>query len=101
MAERGVSDFESSMIVSLRPSSLEEHLSKFPPQVLDSQCDDSHLVKLTECFSEWQGQLSTSLQLTAVEVDDIESTWPRKPARQRVEMLRKWRENLSSQATYR
>ena len=83
------------------PPSLEEHLSKFPPQLLDSPCADDHLVKLAMCFSEWQGQLSTSLQLTAVEVKDIENAWPRDPARQRVEMFRRWRSKLSSQATYR
>ena len=82
------------------PPSLEEHLSKFP-RVLDSPCADDLLVKLTDDFSEWQGQLATSLQLTAVEVKDIENAWPRDPARQRVEMFRRWRSKLSSQATYR
>ena len=95
MAEGGV----RADIVS--PPSLEEHLSKFPPQVLDSPCADDHLIKLTECFSEWQGQLATSLQLTAVEVEDIENDWPRDRARQRVQMFRRWRSKLSSQATYR
>ena len=95
MAEGGV----RADIVSL--PSLEDHLSKFPPQVLDSPCTDDHLVKLTECFPEWQGQLATSLQLTAVEVEDIERAWPRDPARQRVQMFRKWRSQLSSRATYR
>ena len=95
MAEGGVrSDI-------LSPPSLEEHLSKFPPQVLDSPCADDHLVKLTESFSEWQLHLSTSLQLTAVEVNDIEKAWPRDPARQRVEMFRRWRSKLSLQTTYR
>ena len=83
------------------PPSLEEHLSKFPPQVLDSPCADDHLVKLTESFYDWQLQLSTSLQLTDVEVKDIEEAWSRKPARQRVELLRTWRRKLSSRATYR
>ena len=83
------------------PPTLDEHVSKFPPQVLDSPCDDDHLVKLTICFSEWQGQLATSLQLTAVDVEDIENDWPRDQARQRVQMFRKWRKKLSSQATYR
>ena len=41
-----------------------------------------NLDELTECFSEWQSRLSTSLKLTAVEVEDIESNWPRNAKRQ-------------------
>ena len=80
---------------------LKEQLSKFPAQVLDVPCADAHLVQLTELFSEWQTHLSTGLQLTAVEVEDIERAWPRDPAMQRVKMFRKWKNKLSSQATYR
>ena len=94
MAEGGVSR------VVARPLSLEEQLSKFPAELLDSLCVDAHLVKLTECFSDWQTGLSTSLELTAVEVKDIEEEW-QNPARRRVEMFRRWRNKLASQATYR
>ena len=94
MAEGGV------RVGIVNPPSLEEHLSKFSP-VLDSPCADEHLVKLADYFSEWQGQLATSLQLSAVEVEDIENNWPRDQRRQRVQMFRKWRSKLSSQATYR
>ena len=93
MAEGGV-----SIVVG---ASLDEQLSKFPAHLLDIPCADAHLVQLTECFSEWQTRLSTSLQLTAVEVEDIERAWPRDPARQRVKMFRRWKNKLSSQATYR
>ena len=95
MAEGGV-----SRVVN-RPLSLGEQLSKFPAELLDSLCVKSHLVKLTECFSEWQSHLSMSLELTAVEVEDVEWAWPREPARQRVEIFRRWRNKLASQATYR
>ena len=94
MAEGGVSR------VVARPLSLDEQLSKFPAELLDSPCVDTHLVKLTECFSEWQTSLSTSLELTAVEVKDIEEKW-QDPARRRVEMFRRWWNKLASQATYR
>ena len=94
MAEGGV-----SRVVS-RPLSLEEQLSKFPAELLDSSCVESHLVNLTECFSEWQINLSTSLELTAVEVKDIKEKW-QDPARRRVEMFRSWQNKLASQATYR
>ena len=94
MAEGGV----SRVVVGL---SLEEQLSKFPAELLDHPCADVHLVELTECFSEWQSHLSTSLQLTTVEVEDIERAWPREPAMQRVKMFRRWQSKLSSQATYR
>ena len=94
MAEGGVSSVVGGV-------SLDEQLSKFPAHLLDVPCADAHLVQLTECFSEWQTRLSTSLQLTAVEVEDIERAWPRDPARQRVKMFRRWKNELSSQATYR
>ena len=83
-----------------RPLSLDEQLSKFPAELLDSPCVDAHLVKLTECFSEWQ-IISTSLELSKVEIRDIESNWPRNAARQRLQMFRKWQEKKRSQATLR
>ena len=100
MAESGLSMCTCAVVV--RPRRLEDHLSEFPARLLDRPCDEDILIKLTMFFSEWQGQLSSSLQLTAVEVEDIERAWPRDPARQRVEMFRRWRRSLSSQAaTYR
>jgi hypothetical protein len=96
MAEGGV-----SAPGAIRGLSLEEQLSKFPAHFLDVGCADAHLVQLTECFSEWQTRLSTSLQLTPVEVEDIERAWPRDPAIQRVKMFRRWKSKSSSQATYR
>lgn len=87
--------------VLVKPLSFREQLSKFPPEVLDDPCAESHLVKLTDHFSKWQAHLSTNLGLTSVEVEDIEFNWPRDTARQRVEMFRKWKEKMNSQATYR
>ena len=87
--------------VVVRSLDFEEQLSKFPAHLLDVVCADAHLVQLTECFSEWQTHLATSLQLTPVEVEDIERAWPRDPAMQRVKMFRRWKSKLSSQATYR
>ena len=84
----------------VRPRSIEDHLSEFPPRLLDTPCDEQVLIKLTAHFSEWQCQLATALQLTDVEVKDIEERW-RDPERQRVEMIKKWRRDFSSQATYR
>ena len=95
MAEGGVPVIRELII------SLEEQLSKFPADLLDVVCADAHLVQLTECFSEWQTHLATSLQLTPVEVEDIERAWPRDPATQRIKMFRRWKSKLSSQATYR
>ena len=94
MAEGGVSGFVAIL-------SLDEQLSKFPAHLLDVPCADTHLVQLTECFSEWQTRLSTSLQLTAVEVEDIESDWSRNTKRQRLEMFRKWQRKNRERATYR
>ena len=87
--------------VHVKPLSLDEQLSKFPFEVLDVRCAESHLVKLTDHFSMWQIHISTGLGLTAVEIEDIELNWPRDTARQRVEMFRRWQEKMKSQATYR
>ena len=73
--------------VVVRPRCFEDHLSEFPARLLDSPCDEDILIKLTLFFSEWQCQLSSSLLLTAVEMEDIERAWPRDPTRQRVECL--------------
>ena len=94
MAEGGAS---GAQIAGL---SLEEQLSKFPARLLDHPCVDAHLVQLTECFSEWQ-LISTGLELSTVEAQDIESNWPRNAARQRLEMLRKWQEKKKGHATLR
>ena len=81
--------------------SLEEQLSRFPDELLDKQCTDLHLVKLTGSFSEWQGAIATGLGLTLVEIRDIETAWPREPVRQRVEMFRRWKNAMHKKATYR
>ena len=83
-----------------RPLSLEEQLSRFLTELLDSPCADAHLVKLTEYFSEWQ-IISTgwicqrwrfkTLRALAIGLKNA--------ARQRLEMFTKWREKKKSQAT--
>ena len=81
--------------------SLEEQLSRSPNELLNSQCSDAHLVKLTDSFSDWQLHIAPGLGLTMVEIKDIETAWPRDPPRQRMEMFRKWKEKMNMQATYR
>ena len=81
--------------------SLEEQLSRFPSELLNSQCSDAHFARLTDCFSDWQLHIATCLGLTMVEIKDIETAWPRDPARQRMEMFKKWKEKMDTQATYR
>ena len=81
--------------------SLEEQLSRFPSELLNSQCSDAHLAKLTDSFSDWQLHIATGLGLTMVEIKDIETAWPRDPARQRMEMFKEWKEKMETQATYR
>lgn len=87
--------------VVLRALNFEEQLSKFPVELVDSPCNEVHLIKLTDYFSKWQTNLSTCLELTAVEVQDIEFNWPRDAARQRIEMFRRWQKKKKSHATYR
>ena len=98
MAEGGV----SVVGVSARPiHSLEEQLSKFPTQLLDSPCADAHLVKLSQSVTEWQ-DLAPYMRLTLAEERGILSASHQvTPARQCSEMFRIWRERLGENATYR
>ena len=98
LAEGGVS-VDS---VSARPiNSLEEQLSKFPAQLLDSPCANSDLVKLSQSVSEWQ-DLAPYMQLTLAEERGILTASPQvTPARQCSEMFRIWRERLGHNANYR
>ena len=88
--------------VSARPiHSLEEQLSKFPAQLLDSPCADAHLVKLSQSVTEWQ-DLAPYMRLTLAEERGILSASHQvTPARQCSEMFRIWRERLGENATYR
>ena len=99
MAEGGV----SLGSVSARPThSFEEQLSKFPAELLDRQCFESHLGKLVHHITtDTMVMMATDLGLSDVEVDDIQTAWPRKPAIQRLEMFKKWQEKKTSKATYR
>ena len=98
MAEGGVSVGS----VSARPiHSLEEQLSKFPAQFLDSPCANAHLVKLSQSVTEWQ-DLAPYMRLTLAEERGILSASHQvTPARQCSEMFRIWRERLGEDATYR
>ena len=90
---------EARVVIGL---SLEEQLSKFPDELLDHPCAKSHLGKLVHVIdTESMVLLATDLELLAVEVDDIRTAWPRKPAVQRLEMFKRWQQKNRSQATYR
>lgn len=83
-------------------ASLEYQLSKFPAQLLDRPCGISLIGKLVHNIdTETMVMMATDLELSAVEVDDIQTAWPRKPVIQRLEMFKKWQEKRKSQATYR
>ena len=102
MAEGGVSVGS----VSARPiHSLEEQLSKFPAQLLDSPCADAHQVKLSKSVTEWQ-DLAPYMRLTLAEERGILSASHQvTPARQCSEMFRimegeAWRECYLQVSTY-
>ena len=98
MAEGGI----SLGSVSARPiHRLGEQLSKFPAELLDSPCDDTHLVKLSQSIVDWR-DLSPYLRLSPAEERGILTVFPpTTPARQRIDMLRTWREKFGEDATYR
>ena len=77
-------------------SHVQTHLSRFPSDLLDRQCTESHLGKLVHCINlDTMFIMAADLGLTHVEVDDIRDSWPGKPALQRLEMLKR------SRITYR
>ena len=88
--------------VSARPiHSLEEQLSKFPTELLDSPCADAHLVKLSQSISEWR-DLSPYLRLNPAEERGILTAFPlATPTRQCIDMLRTWKNKYGTSATYR
>ena len=91
---------EGNTLVNFKRLSLQEYLTRFPTELLDSPCADTHLDRLTECFSDWQ-TIAIDLELSKVEIQDIKSNWPRNIARQRLQMFRKWKEKKQSEATLR
>ena len=93
---------EVSVFRVVHPITLEKQLSKFPAELLDRPCAESILGKLVHMIdTESMMLLATDLELLAAEVDDIQTAWPRKPAVQRLEMFKKWKQKNKSQATYR
>ena len=97
MAGRGI-----SRSIVARYGSLEKQLSKFPAELLDRQCFASHLGKLVHHITtDTMVMMAADLGLTDVEVDDIQTAWPRNPLKQRLEMFKKWKGKKSSEATYR
>ena len=90
---------ERLLILSFPPPPV---LSKFPSQLLDRQCVESHLGKLVHVIdSATMEMMASDLDLSQEEVDDIQSSWERKPVKQRLEMFKKCLEKNKSQATYR
>ena len=88
--------------MSARPiHSLAEQLSKFPAQLLDSPCADAHLVKLSQSIAAWRDQ-SPYLRLSPAEERGILTALPpATPARQRIDMLRMWKNKFGLDATYK
>ena len=69
----------------------------FPAELLDRQCFESHLGKLVHhIITDAMVMMATDLGLSDVEVEDSLSAWPRNPAKQRLDMFKKWQEKKSS-----
>ena len=68
-----------------RSRSLEDQLSKFPAELLDCQCFESHLGKLVHHITiDAMVMMATDLGLSDVEVEDYQFAWIRNPAKQRL-----------------
>ena len=89
-------------VVGVGVNRLEEQLSKFPAQLLDCPCAESHLGKLVNCLTtDTMLLLVPDLGLSDVEVEDIREICPRSPPKARLEMFKRWQQKNQSQATYR
>ena len=98
MAESDVSTTD----IGTELHSLEENLSKFPSELLDHPCVESHLGKIIhDVDTDTITFLASDLELSAVEVDEIQPIWPEKPASERLELLKKWKEEGKSHITYK
>ena len=85
------------MATAARPSL--ELLKDVPPEKLDEPCKDEHLCEMALYITDWQS-IAPFLGLTEAEESDIEKNYD-KAMVQKIKMLRKWREKLGRQATYR
>ena len=79
------------------PESLEECLRAVPEERLEQVCLDDHLLELSRELSRWR-EVSPFLGLSVTEEEEFEG---RAVGRQRIDVLRKWREKYGSGATYR
>ena len=79
--------------------SLKELLSVVPSEKLDTTCKDSHLRELALSITDWP-TAAALLGLTDAEEKAIKEDFD-SAARRRIAVLRKWRKNLGSKATYR
>lgn len=83
-------------------SCLQSELTRFPNELLDRPCLESHLGKLVHRIDlETMVIMAADLELTRIEIDDIQRAWPREPAAQRLKIFNKWQEKKESKATYR
>ena len=79
------------------PESLEECLRALPVERLEQVCLDDHLLELSQELTRWQ-EISPFLGLSETDEEDVED---RSTKRQRIDILRKWKEKCGSGATYR
>ena len=82
---------------------LEEQLSRFPSELLDRLCIESHLGEIVHDLDTETivTLLANDLELSTVEVHDIESSWPEKSTAQQLELLKNLKAEKKSQITYK
>jgi hypothetical protein len=94
MAEGGIC--QDNQVVSL-----EEQLSRFPTELLDCACAESHLGKLVHMVDvKSVVLLAAHIQLLPAEIDGIRSTWPKMSAIERLDIFKTWHKN-KTKPTYR
>ena len=77
-----------------------EVLKNIPSEKLDQPCKDEYLCELALSITDWQS-LASFLGLTLAEELEIQTNYSNNVRKQRIEMLRKWRNKRGGRATYR
>ena len=70
------------------------------PAGWNKPCTESHLASISENIADWQA-VSPHLGLTEAEETAILGSHPHSASAQKIAMLRKWKEKLGTEATYK
>ena len=75
-------------------------LSSVPKETLQKPCSDEHIVEIASEALRWKC-IASHLQLSEIDVEDIETYSPKDAPSQRIKMLKTWKDKFGAKATYK